>query len=143
MFELTPFGGMRVFTAYNPYRETEERNQLVSDRQAPAFKTDIRETETAYLIEAELPGFSKEEIRAEIKNGILTISAEHKAESEDSQNAGRYLRRERRYCSYKRSFDLDGIRCADITAAHKDGILTLTLPKEAPAEDTARQIEIG
>ena len=137
MFELTPFGG--IFTAYPFFKESEHSEKR---GQAPAFKTDIRETEAAYLIDAELPGFSKEELSIEIKEGILTVSAEHKSES-TSEESGRYLRRERSISSYRRSFNLEGIRFSDISASHKDGILTLTLPKELPKEPEIRRVEIA
>ena len=137
MFELTPFGG--IFTAYPFFKDSEQHEKR---GQAPAFKTDIRETESAYLIDAELPGFSKEELSIEIKEGILTVSAEHKSESTSEEN-GKYIRRERSISSFKRSFNLEGIRHSDISASHKDGILTLVLPKELPKDPEIRRVEIA
>lgn len=143
MFELTPFiRGNRYFTAYNPFKEMEELEKRFFGRQLPAFKTDIRETDKAYILEADLPGFAKEDIKAEIKNGLLTISATHSSESENKDEESSYIRRERSYGSYTRSFDLEGIRTDEITAAYKDGVLSLTLPKEEIKVDTARTLEI-
>ena len=137
MFELTPFGG--IFTAYPFFKESEQHEKR---GQAPAFKTDIRETESAYLIDAELPGFSKDELSIEVKEDIMTVSAEHKSENASEEN-GKYIRRERTFSSFRRSFNLEGIRSADISASHKDGILTLVLPKELPKEPEIRRVAIA
>ena len=143
MFELTPFiRGNRYLTAYDPFKEMEEIEKRFFGRQLPAFKTDIRETDKAYILEADLPGFKKEDIKAEIKNGLLTISATHSSENENKDEGNNYIRRERSYGSYTRSFDLEGIRAEEITASYKDGVLSLTLPKEEMKVDTARRLEI-
>ena len=142
MFEITPFvRGNRIFAAYDPFKEMEALEERVFGRQLPAFKTDIRETEKSFIVEAELPGFKKEEIRAEIKNGYLTVNAEHKNSTEE-KNGDKYIRRERSYSSYTRSFDLDGINIEQISASYKDGILTLTLPKAEVKEEESRHIDI-
>ena len=106
------------------------------------MKTDIRETENAYVLDAELPGFSKEDIHAEVRNGYLTIHAEHKTENEEKDEKNNYLRRERSYGSFARSFDLDGINSDEISASYKDGILTLTLPKATQKAEEGRRLEI-
>jgi HSP20 family protein len=111
-------------------------------RQLPAFKTDIRETENAYILDAELPGFSKEDIHAEVRNGYLTIHAEHKSENEEKDEKNNYIRRERSYGSFSRSFDLEGIKSDEITASYKDGVLSLTLPKEETKQTEGRRLEI-
>lgn len=143
MFELTPFAhGNHAFTAYNPFKEMEEFEKRFFGHQLPAFKTDIRENENAYILEAELPGFSKEDIHAEIKDGYLTIHAEHSDESEKKDEKDNYIRRERSYGSFTRSFDLEGIKADEISASYKDGVLFLTLPKAEAKPDAGRQLEI-
>lgn len=143
MFELTPFvRGNRFFTAYDPFKEMEEIEKRFFGRQIPTFRTDIRENENSYILEAELPGFSKEDIHAEIKDGYLTIRAERKSESEEKNEKDNYLRRERSYGSFVRSFDLEGIKSEEITASYKDGILSVNLPKEKPEVKEARRLEI-
>ena len=143
MFELTPFvRGNRFFTAYDPFKEMEEIEKRFFGRQLPTFRTDIRENENSYILEAELPGFSKEDIHAEIKDGYLTIRAERKSESEEKNEKDNYLRRERSYGSFVRSFDLEGIKSEEITASYKDGILSVNLPKEKPEVKEARRLEI-
>ena len=143
MFELTPFFfGNRAFPVYDPFKEMEELEHRFFGRQLPTFQTDIRETQQAYVIDAELPGFSKEEISAEIKDDVLTIRAERHANTEPTNENDRYLRRERSYGSFTRSFGLKGIRREEISAAYKDGILTITLPKEVPEAEKTKKLEI-
>jgi HSP20 family protein len=140
MFGLTPFRSNFYVSAYDPFKEMEEFERRFFGQRTPALKTDIRETENAYILESDLPGFSREDIRAEIKNGYLTIRAERKSESENSNES--YLRRERSYGSFSRTFDLDGIDAEAITASFKDGVLTLELPKLQPKVEEARKVEI-
>ena len=143
MFDLTPFEyGNRSFAAYDPFKEMEEFEKRFFGHRFPTFKTDIRETEHAYILEADLPGFSKEEIRAEIKNGYLTIHAEHKTATERKDEKNNYIRRERSQSSFSRSFDLSGIRSDEITASYKDGVLSLTLPKAEAKKEEIRKLDI-
>lgn len=141
MFDLTPLFRGTGFAAYDPFREMQEFEKRFFGRQLPAFKTDIRETENAYILEADLPGFAKEDIRAEVKNGHLTITAEHK--SEQNGEDGNYIRKERTYGSFVRSFDLEGINSDEISASYKDGVLSLTLPKEKERTELSRTISIS
>ena len=108
----------------------------------PAFRTDIRDQGDKFLLEAELPGFQKEDISLELKEGILTIKAEHKENHDQKDEQGSYIRRERRYGSFSRTFDVTGIDESAITAAYNNGILELTLPKLAPVVPETRQIAI-
>ncbi len=142
MFDLLPFDRItRSFTAYDPFRELEEMEKRFFGNITPSFRTDIRETEKAYILEADLPGFAKEDIRAEIKENVLTVFAEHKSETEE-KNGDRYIRRERSFGSYKRSFGIEGIEADAITATYRDGVLTLTLPKKEVKEPEARALNI-
>ena len=140
MFELTPFRSNYYVSAYDPFKEMEEFERRFFGQRTPAMKTDIRETENAYILESDLPGFSREDIHAEIKDGYLTIRAEHKSENEDKSES--YLRRERSYGSFSRTFDLDGIDAEAITASFKNGVLTLELPKMQTKVEEARRVEI-
>ena len=140
MFGLTPFRSNYYVSAYDPFKEMEEFERRFFGQRTPAMKTDIRETENAYILESDLPGFSREDIHAEINNGYLTIRAEHKSENEDKSES--YLRRERSYGSFSRTFDLDGIDAEAITASFKNGVLTLELPKMQQKVEEARRVEI-
>lgn len=140
MFGLTPYRSNYYVSAYDPFKEMEEFERRFFGQRTPAMKTDIRETENAYILESDLPGFSREDIHAEINNGYLTIRAEHKSENEDKNES--YLRRERSYGSFSRTFDLDGIDAEAITASFKNGVLTLELPKLQKKDEEARRVEI-
>ena len=140
MFGLTPYSRNYYVATYDPFKEMEEFERRFFGQRTPALRTDIRETENAYILEADLPGFAREDIHAEIKDGYLTIRAEHKSENEDKND--KYLRRERSYGSFSRTFDLEGIDAEAITATFKDGVLTLELPKLAPKPEEARRVEI-
>lgn len=142
MFELTPFGYRRV-SAYNPFRELEEMSRSFwNDTELTAFRTDIKKQDGNYVLEAELPGFKKEDISIDIDKDCLTISAEHKSEeNEDDKDKG-FIRRERYYGSYSRSFNIKGIDADAISASYNDGILTLTMPEKTPEIPAARRLEI-
>lgn len=141
MFELMPFGYRRV-SAYNPFRDFEEMScSFWDNNNVSAFRTDITEKDGKYILEADLPGFKKEDISVDIDKDCLTITAEHKSE-EKEENADSYIRRERYYGSYTRSFNVKGIDTEAITAAYNDGVLTLTMPKKEPEVPAARRLEI-
>lgn len=95
------------------------------------MKTDVQEKEGNYLIDVELPGYEKEEVEAELKDGYLTISAKRNENKEEKDEALNYIRRERYTGSCKRSFYIgNGVKQEDIKAAFKDGVLSLSIPKE-------------
>ena len=104
------------------------------------FRADIRDEGDQFVLEAELPGFRKEDIKLDLKDGILTISAQRMASEEKKGQS--YVRRERRLGAFARSFDISGIDESRITAASTDGILALNLPKAAPVVPEAKRIEI-
>ena len=84
----------------------------------------------------------KDQIYQILKEGILTIRAEHKESEEEQAKKGEYVRRERRYGSFARTFDVSGIDTEKITAAYDKGVLTLTLPKQTEEVPASRRIEI-
>ncbi|TAM43767.1 MAG: Hsp20 family protein [Gammaproteobacteria bacterium] len=90
---------------------------------------DIREREHEYIVRTDLPGVKKEDIDVTLENGVLTIIAESKSETEEKED-GRLLRQERRYGRYVRSLRLGTqVDSAKLKANYKDGVLELTLPK--------------
>ena len=106
------------------------------------FRVDIKEKPEAYELMAELPGVSREQISISVENDVLTISADINSEKKEKDE--NYVYSERRFGHVERSFDLDGIQQDEISAASKDGVLTVTLPKAKPKEDTtARKIEVA
>ena len=139
MFGMLPFerSDDNLFDTFDNFTRNFFRD---SNTTLPAFRTDIREEDGKYVLEAELPGFDKGDIKLDVKDGILTITAEHSAEQKAGK--GNYVRRERRYGSFSRSFDISGIDEAGITAAYRNGILELSLPKAVPVVPESRRISI-
>ena len=103
---------------------------------APAMKTDIKEKDGLYLMTMDLPGFDKDNIKIELKDGYLTVTAEQNEEKEENEEEkGGYIVRERNYGSCSRSFYVgDHVTENDVKAAYKDGALHLSFPQEAPKE---------
>ena len=139
MFGMIPFerSDNNIFDLFDNFQKQFFRN---SNATLPAFRADIRDLDDKFVLEAELPGFHKEDISLDLKEGILTIKAEHKEAQEQKQ--GEYIRRERRTGSFARSFDVSGIDESGISAAYKNGILEVTLPKQAPVVPESRQVAI-
>ena len=108
----------------------------------PDFRTDIRAAGDRFVLEAELPGFSKEDIKLDVKDGILTISAQHSENKDEKDDKGSYIRRERRFGSFTRSFDVTGVDEEHITASYNNGVLELNLPKAVPVVPEAKRIAI-
>ena len=144
MFELIPFDRhTRNLASFDPFRMLDEMDRRFMTR-APAvsaFRTDVLDTGDAFKLEAELPGFKKEDIKIDIENDCLTISAERSADTKEEQK-GSYVKRERFYGSFSRSFDVSGINVDAIEAAYTDGVLTVTLPKKAAEVPASRRLEI-
>jgi HSP20 family protein len=106
------------------------------------FKVDVLEKKDAYVINAEMPGVDKNNIHIDIHENMLTISANLNESSEQKDDNGRYLRRERRTGSYKRSFSLDNIKADEIRAEMNNGILSIHCPKKAELPPNTRHIQI-
>ena len=107
---------------------------------ANPMKADIRETEKDYVIDAEIPGAKKEDIKLELRDDTLTIAVEHNEQvDEEKEN---YIRKERRYGSYSRSFYVENVKNEDVAAKYNDGILTVTLPKSKETREKQHRIEI-
>ena len=95
------------------------------------FSTDVIEKDNEYIVQAELPGFNKEEISVDLKNDILTISASHSEENKEEKEETKYLRRERRSVACSRSFRVENVTPEDIQASYTNGILEVRFPKKA------------
>lgn len=108
------------------------------------FRTDIIDRGDKFLLQAELPGFDKKDIKIDINENYLTISAEHSEEKEEKQeNNTNFIRRERRFGSFSRSFDISDIDTPNIKASYNNGLLNLELPKTSPKPaQPSRHIEI-
>ena len=102
------------------------------------MNVDIKEKDDKYELEMELPGYKKEDVKASLKDGYLTISAEHSENKDEKDSDGHYIRRERYYGSGQRSFYVgDQITEEDIKARFENGILMIDIPKK----EEAKQVE--
>ena len=95
------------------------------------MKTDIKEKDNEYEVDIELPGFKKEDVKAELKDGYLTISAAKNVNNDEKKEDGKYIRKERFSGNVSRSFYVgEDMTQEDIHAKFEDGILKLTVPKK-------------
>lgn len=140
MYGLTPFGGtgFGLWDAFNDF----DKNFFGSNMPINNCRTDIRDDGDKYVMESELPGFDKEDIKLDINGSQLTIAAEHSTSNDEKDDKGNYIRRERKFGSYKRSFDISDVEAEAISAEYKNGILTIELPKKKPSEPVAKRLEI-
>ncbi len=106
------------------------------------MKTDIKETEKNYVLEVDLPGFDKKDVGLELKNGYLSISAKREQKVDENDEKGGFIRRERSFGQFSRSFYVGDIDESDIDAKLENGILTILLPKKDKKEAKSNRIEI-
>ena len=110
------------------------------------MKTDVKEKDGNYEVAIDLPGFKKDEITAELKDGYLTISAAKGLDKDEKDKEGKYIRRERYAGNMSRSFYVgDGVSQEDIKAKFEDGVLKLEIPKKEakPEVKEAKYISIA
>lgn len=107
-----------------------------------SFRTDVRETDNAYYIDAELPGFEKDDIRVELKDRDLTISAKRNDVLETKDSDQKVVRRERHYGEFVRRFYLDRADEDGVTAKLENGVLKIEIPKKPQDDDGAKRIRI-
>ncbi len=151
MFELTRRNNNHIADYYNPFREMEEFERkffgspfdsFMGSRSIAEFKTDITDEGDHYLLEADLPGFSKENIKLDLNGDTLTIKAERSSKTEEKDKKNKVIRCERSYGSYTRQFDVSGINTDEIKGKYEDGVLKLTLPKKEQTLPETKHLEI-
>ena len=122
-------------------------NDFFNERHETPFlpAVNIKESGDAFTLEVSAPGRNKEDFKIELNNNQLTLSAENKEERSETDDTGKFTRREFRLSSFKRSFTLPHTVANDkIEANYENGVLTLSLPKREEAKaKPARLIEIG
>ena len=106
------------------------RDPLYGKHAKNLMKTDVRETEDSYELDIDLPGFKKDEISLDIKDGYLTIAAQKGVDKDEQDKKGRVLRQERYAGACSRSFYVGNVKPADVKAKYEDGVLSVIVPKE-------------
>ncbi len=119
-------------------------DSFFTKRESSIMKTDIIEKGNNYILKIDLPGYKKEDIKLELKDDYLTISATLSSSEDDSNEKENYIHKERFYGKCSRTFYVGNISEEDIKASFKDGILNITFPKEKSLDETAKKyIEIS
>jgi len=105
------------------------------------MRIDVSENDSAYTVKADIPGVKKEDINVRVEGNVVSIDAETRSEKETRDNGDKVLRSERSYGAISRSFSLaQDIDATKVQAKYADGVLTLELPKAAPAD--SRRINV-
>ena len=111
------------------------RNPLYGKNAKNLMKTDVRETDNTYELDIDLPGFKKDEVQLDLKDGYLTISAAKGLDTDQEDKKGKYIRQERYAGACSRSFFVgEEIEPRDVSAKFEDGILRVSLPKRVKKE---------
>lgn len=111
------------------------RNPLYGKNAKNLMKTDVRETDNTYELDVDLPGFKKDEVQLDLKDGYLTISAAKGLDKDQEDKKGKYIRQERYAGACSRSFFMgEEIEPRDVSAKFEDGILRVSLPKRVKKE---------
>ena len=122
-----------------------KKNPLYGKHAQNMMKTDIRETDGSYELDVDLPGFKKDEIKVQLKDGYLTLAAAKGLDKDEKDKEGNYIRRERYSGACERSFYVGAdVKQEDIKAHFEHGMLTLFVPKKEakPAVETDKYISI-
>lgn len=140
MFDLIPFNRKSDVFFNNMMKSFNDLFDSVGMAEfgTKSFRADIRETEDAYYIDAELPGFDKEDIRIELKDHDLTISAKRNDMFETKDDDQKVIRRERHYGEFVRRFYLEHADAEQVKAKLENGVLQIEIPKRAQDDGTKR-----
>lgn len=149
MFGLTPYNrkNNNLFLRNNLMDLRSVFDDFFNDSMFPSvlnasqgIRADIRETDKEYVIDADIPGVNKEDIKLDLRDDVLTISVEHNEETKEEKD--NFIRKERRFGSVSRSFYVDNIKNDGVTAKYDNGVLTVKLPKNEDGKSNKRKIDI-
>lgn len=138
MFDVKPYP-KRSMSFFDPFADLGMFERKYSGN---VFSTDIKESDSEFVIKADLPGFKKENITLEADGDVLTIKATRKSEYEETDKKNKFIRVERSYGTYERKFDISGIDTPSIKAKYTDGVLCVTLPKKSALPENTKRFEI-
>ena len=143
---MTNFLGENLFDEFfGDFTRPERRAVKCTSPATSVMRTDVKENDEGYELHIDLPGYKKEDVKAELKDGNLTISASRNAENDEKDDNGKYIRRERFYGNCSRSVYVgDVVDQTDIKAKFEDGILKVFVPKKEakPEVEESRYIAI-
>ena len=147
MFGLTPYENRRQQPAANRPRDVFDL--FFNDELFPSmpfgfitgFSADIKDLGKEYVIEAEMPGLTKDDIKMELNGDVLTIAAEKKETA--AEDRGTYVRRERKYGTFTRSFRFEDVKKDEINAKFENGVLKVSLPKQTQEDEQKKFIDIN
>lgn len=146
MFDMVPFRKNNNLARRGDFFDQMMNNFFDDDFLTPqnyfgnSFRVDLKENENEYIIEADLPGIKKDAIDLSYENNYLTVTAKREDTVEDK--SGNYVRRERSYGEFKRSFYIDNVDESKIDASFNDGVLKINLPKIDKTKVSRRRIDI-
>lgn len=148
MFDMVPFkrtgllkkGGDNFNSFMDNFFNDDFFAPIPFEKMGFGFKVDLKENENCYVVEADLPGVNKESIDIQYKNNYLTVSAKREDKTEEKKED--FVRKEIKYGELKRSFYVDNVDEEKITAAFKDGVLRIELPKVEISKVETKKIEI-
>ena len=133
MFMPSIFGESLLDDLFDFNQNHQIENKLYGDKAKNLMKIDVKENDHDFEIFVDLPGFKKEDLKLDLTDGYITISANKTLDEEDKK---KYIRKERFYGSVSRSFYVgDSINKEDIKAKFDNGVLTLSIPKVEPKEE--------
>lgn len=142
MFDMMPFERRNSMARFDPFRELENFEKSFFGDFGGGFRTDIKDKGDHFELEADLPGVKKEDIAVDIDGDCLTISAQRDSQREEKNDQEQYVRRERSYGSYSRSFDISNVKSEEISGSYENGVLKLVLPKRSPTGSASRRLDI-
>ena len=133
MFMPSIFGESLLDDLFDFNQNHQIENKLYGDKAKNLMKTDVKENDHDFEIFVDLPGLKKEDLKLDLTDGYITISANKTLEEEDKK---KYIRKERFYGSVSRSFYVgESVKKEDIKAKFDNGVLTLSIPKVEPKEE--------
>ena len=132
MFGENLFDGF--FHDFDMFPAWSGRNPLYGKHARNMMKTDVRETENSYEVDVDLPGFKKDEIHVDLKDGYLTIQAAKGLDKDQEDKKGKYIRQERYAGAMSRSFYVGDVEPDQVSAKYEGGVLRISLPKQGKPE---------
>ncbi|MBZ8174486.1 Hsp20/alpha crystallin family protein [Staphylococcus delphini] len=141
-FDMRPFNHSFFNMEPSDFFKDFGRHMLDDAFTTSQIRTDIKELDDTYVVEAELPGMDKENIQLKFENNVLTIVAQNTVEDRKEDEVGRIIRQERHFSNMQRQFTFNNVDESNIKASYQNGMLNVTLGKRTPGRSTNSDIPI-